>query len=170
MTVWMRPSWLNPKIEIRQSGIAGTGMFAKEALQSGEKAVVFGGLYADTEGANEAVEQGKGVMQWDDDIWSIETDIDDPAYRVNHSCSPNLWMQDAYTLAARTDIAPGTELTADYALWEADENYVSRWRCGCGAPGCRGCVTGQDWRSPQLQQAYSGHFSPLINKRIFSRS
>jgi len=36
----------------------------------------------------------------------------------------NLWMKDAYTLIAKTDINRGEEITADYVLWEADEAYV----------------------------------------------
>jgi uncharacterized protein len=166
MHVFTQPSWLNPRIEIKVSPIAGAGMFAKERLQTGEIAVIFGGSYADTEGAQEAIGQGKGVMQWDDDLWSIEVEGDDPVYSINHSCDPNVWMQDAYTLIARTDIQPGAEITADYALWEADEDYVSQWECHCGGRGCRGSVTGKDWQSRTIQQAYQGHFSPLINKRI----
>lgn len=166
MPVVVRPSWLHPRIAIRQSAIARVGMMAVERINAGETVVVFGGLYADTEGAQAAVRQGKGVMQWDDEIWSIETDSDDPAYLINHSCAPNTWMQDAFTLVARTDIQSGQEITADYALWEADEDYVSPWMCGCGTPHCRGRITGRDWRLPALQQDYAAHFSPLINRRI----
>jgi hypothetical protein len=166
MAVFSRPSWLNPKIQIRESATTGRGMYATQALQAGEKALVFGGLYADSQGAAEAQRQGKGVMQWDENVWSIETESDDPVYLINHSCNPNTWMQDAYTLIARRDIQPGEEITADYALWEADEEYVSQWECQCGAPDCRKQVTGKDWRLARLQEAYRGHFSPLMNRRI----
>ncbi|MBZ0290234.1 MAG: SET domain-containing protein-lysine N-methyltransferase, partial [Anaerolineae bacterium] len=162
----MQPSWLNPRIEIRSTPAAGKGMFAKEMICAGEKVLVFGGLYADSAGADEAIRAGKGVMQWDDDLWSIETESDDPVYLINHACQPNVWMADAYTLVARADIAPDAEITADYALWEADETYVASWECHCGAPDCRGRITGKDWRLPRLQQAYAGHFSPLLNRRI----
>ena len=40
---------------------------------------------------------------------------------TNHSCDPNVWMQDEVTLAARRDIAIGEELTIDYAMIEGDE-------------------------------------------------
>jgi hypothetical protein len=89
-----------------------------------------------------------------------------PDHFLNHSCDPNTWMTDEVTLVARRDIAQDEELTADYAMWEADENHVMRWACACGSPLCRGRVTGQDWRLPELQQRYRGHFSPLINQRI----
>ncbi len=110
--------------------------------------------------------EGKLVMQWDEDLFSVENRGDDIGYYINHSCDPNLWMQDAYTLVAKRDIEEGEEITADYALWEADENYVSKWKCSCGLSFCRKRITGKDWRLPGLQKRYKGHFSPLINKRI----
>ena len=83
---------------------------------------------------------------------------------MNHSCDPNVWMLDQVTLVTRREIEPGGELTADYALWEADEGWVGRWECRCGASRCRGRVTGQDWRSRELQERYRGHFSPFIER------
>ncbi|MCL5006979.1 MAG: SET domain-containing protein-lysine N-methyltransferase [Patescibacteria group bacterium] len=86
-------------------------------------------------------------------------------YFINHSCDSNTWMADAFTLIARRDIKRGEEITADYALWE-NENYSSDWQCVCGSPFCRGHITGDDWRLPEVQKRYRGHFSPLINKKI----
>jgi uncharacterized protein len=166
MNASTQPSWISSKIEIKESALGGAGMFAKEEIQAGEKAVIFGGVYTDENGAEQAQKQGKLVMQWDDDLWSVEERGDDPTYFVNHSCDPNLWMQDAFTLIARKDIQRGEEITADYALWEADEGFVSQWACHCGSPRCRGKVTGKDWQLPELQQTYQQHFSPFINKRI----
>jgi len=53
-------------------------------------------------------------------------------------------------------------------LWETDEAYVSAWTCACGSSHCRRHVTGQDWRDSNLQRAYQGHFSPIIEKRILT--
>ncbi|MBI5356696.1 hypothetical protein HZB78_03715 [Candidatus Collierbacteria bacterium] len=75
-------------------------------------------------------------------------------------------MKDAFTITAMRDIKIGEEITADYAIWEADENYISKWECNCGSAFCRQRVTGKDWRLPELQARYKNHFSPLINKRI----
>jgi hypothetical protein len=105
-------------------------------------------------------------MQWDDNVYSVEDSGVDDGYFINHSCDPNSWMQDAFTLIARRDIKKGEELTADYAIWEADENYVSKWECHCNSPLCRKRVTGKDWRLKELQERYNGHFSPLLTKRI----
>ncbi|HEY1074493.1 MAG TPA: AAA family ATPase [Patescibacteria group bacterium] len=159
-------SWINSKAEIKVSPVQGKGLFARELIKGGEEVVRWGGEYTDRVGAEVARNTGKLVMQWDDNLFSIEDRGDDDAYFINHSCEPNLWMKDAYTLIARRDINPGEELTADYALWEADENYVSRWECKCGSSRCRHKITGKDWRRPELQKHYKDHFSPLINKRM----
>lgn len=141
-------------------------MFARGSIVAGEPLVVFGGEYTDAMGAKRAQTSGKLVMQWDDDLFSIEGRGDDQGYFINHSCDPNAWMEDACTIVAMRGIANGEEITADYALWEADENHVSPWSCQCGSTLCRKKITGRDWRMPELQKRYREHFSPLLNKRI----
>jgi len=159
-------TWLNPEIQIMTSPIHGKGMFACSPIEKGETLVVWGDGYTDRAGALKTKRQGKGIMQWDDDIFSIENNENREAYSINHSCDPNCWMMDSYTIGARRDIQAGEEITADYALWEANEELRSPWECNCGSPLCRGKVTGGDWKSGELQKRYHGHFSPLINKRI----
>jgi uncharacterized protein len=75
-------------------------------------------------------------------------------------------MVDEVTLVTRRAIEAGEELTADYALWEMDESWVSGWKCNCGSIHCRGTITGDDWRLRELQARYKGHFLPVITERI----
>ncbi len=105
-------------------------------------------------------------MQLDDNLYSVEERGDDRTYFMNHSCDPNVWMTDAVTLVARRGIPTGEELTVDYALFEADEGFTAKWTCACGSNLCRKRVTGRDWRRPDLQERYAGHFLPLIARRI----
>lgn len=140
-------------------------MFATAQIASGEVVVIWGGCYADAEGAEQARQRGKLVMHLDVDLYSVETRGEDPSYFMNHSCDPNVWMKDATALVSRRAISPGEELTADYALWEG-EDFVSAWECHCGSVLCRHKITGQDWKIQGLQEKYKGHFSPLINKFI----
>jgi hypothetical protein len=74
-------------------------------------------------------------------------------------------MFDAVRLAARRDIAPGEELTADYALWLFDTDWMIE-NCRCGSPRCRGRISGDDWQIPVLQERYAGHFTPFLSDRI----
>jgi hypothetical protein len=45
-----------------------------------------------------------------------------------------------------------------------DEPY--EMQCRCRSPACRGTITGGDWRKPEIQQKYDGHFSWFIQRRI----
>jgi uncharacterized protein len=163
-------NWISTKIKIKNSPLGGKGLFSVESIKKGEKVVVWGGVwkkdYTDRAGTETAKLKGKLIMQWDDNLFSVEIKGDDDSYFINHSCDPTLWMDDAFTLTARKNIDIGQELTADYAMWEADENYISNWECNCGYAKCRKHITGRDWRLPSLQKRYKNHFSPLINKRI----
>jgi uncharacterized protein len=165
--------WMSPKVEVETSALHGRGIIALSTIACGEPILVWGGPgYTDKAGALEALRRKKSVMQWDDDIFSYEVDGDEndgEPFMINHSCDPNAWMNGAHTICARRNIAPGEEITADYALWEADEGHVSAWVCHCGTSLCRGRVTGVDWKDPGLRERYRGHFSPLLNKHIEQR-
>ena len=161
-----KEDWITPKVALRNNSLAGKGLFAVETIKEGEEVVKWGGMYVHSQEAARAKAQGKHVMQFDDDLYSVEDAGDSDAYFVNHSCDPNLWMKDTFTLQAKRDINKGEEITADYAMWEADENYVSTWECRCGSTDCRHRVTGKDWMLPELQEKYRNHFIPLINRRI----
>ena len=81
-------------------------------------------------------------------------DPDDPIRFGNHSCDPNLWMVGAVEVVARSSIAPGAELTVDYAT----QTGVPWWSmaCACGSALCREVITGKDWRLASLRRAYRG--------------
>jgi hypothetical protein len=142
------------------SEIEGTGLFAGRAFDEGETVIVLGGTVIDdaelarlTPHSSLAVGEGVNLMQADDD----------PAQYGNHSCDPNLWLADEVTVATRRPVEAGEELTIDYATFS-----VVSWQmgCSCGAASCRGVVTGDDWRRPDLRERYAGRFSPFINARI----
>lgn len=82
-------------------------------------------------------------------------------YYVNHSCDPNMWGDHI----ARRDIETGEEITTDFALFSAFPNYLLE-PCSCGSKHCRGRVTGDDWKMPELQGLYRGQFTPYIERLI----
>lgn len=61
---------------------------------------------------------------------------------LSHSCNPNcvLDMQ-RFRLLALRDIPSDTVLTIDYAVTE--DELFKQFPCSCGAPNCRGWVTGR---------------------------
>jgi uncharacterized protein len=82
---------------------------------------------------------------------------------LNHSCDPNLGGRGEITFAAMRDIRASEELTHDWAM-TADDDYSIE--CNCGAANCRKIVTGKDWRRPELQKRYAGHFSAYLARKI----
>ena len=82
---------------------------------------------------------------------------------TNHSCHPNIGVQGQIVFVALREIAAGEELTHDWATTD-DDDYALE--CRCGAPACRGTVTGQDWKREDLQRKYRGHFSWYLQRKI----
>jgi hypothetical protein len=96
--------------------------------------------------------------------------MDEPADFINHSCDPNCGLQGQIILVAMTDIQPGEEVTFDYAM--TDSSPFDEFDCSCASPRCRGKVTRDDWKLPDLWQRYEGYFSTYLGNRInkFRRS
>ena len=154
-----------PGLRAAASPIDNLGLVTDEPIGAGETVMTWGGrLYRRRDLVNGGVPAGSSYSFIDEDLLMAGAD-DDLDYFVNHSCDPNLWMQDDITVVARRDIAAGEELTGDYALWEGDTTYVLD-PCRCGSGACRGRVTGDDWQLDVLQRRYAGHFLPYLQRRI----
>lgn len=156
-------------MEVRSSPIEGRGLFARAPIAPGEPVIVMGGrVLTDEEFVAVGARLAKYSAATIDEGLNILLDDDTPVQFGNHSCDANLWMQDAVTMAARRPIAVDEEITVDYATHTADKPW--RMLCRCGAPACRGVVTQDDWRRPDVQARYPGHFSPFLNARIAAAS
>lgn len=140
--------WLRPRVEVRRSTIEGLGLFAQEPLGEGEVVERLGGRLID-DAALSALTPPYSSLTVDDGRHLL-IDPASPVRYGNHSCDPNLWHADATTVVARRAIAADEELTIDYAT----HTGVEAWEmvCRCGAPGCRGLVTGADWRRPERRR------------------
>ena len=164
-------AWIHPAVEMRPSPIAGMGMFARRTILAGEIVIIWGGVVFSLQEIQAGKADPDTIAVLDEGLYLADP-CDAPTqddYSLTHSCDPNRWMQDDRTLAARREIPPGKELTADYALWL----YGVEWSldpCRCGSGLCRGRVTAQDWQLPELQSRYAGHFTPLINRLILQMS
>lgn len=159
---------MSSKIDIRPSGDRGRGLFAKVAISEGEEVIRFGGIPM----TGEEIRAGRAnphsfIAVSDDCFLGVPAGSPEQGDEyLNHSCDPNLWMTDEVTLVARRLIQPSEELTADYAMWEFDENWQAPWCCTCGAPACRGKFTGMDYRTERLDCKYVGHIAPFLKKRL----
>jgi hypothetical protein len=82
---------------------------------------------------------------------------------INHACDPNLGWAGAALVTLR-EIVADEELLVDYAMSTSDPAYLLR--CHCASYRCRQMVEGEDWRIPQLQQRYAGHWAPAVQAFI----
>lgn len=161
-------SWALPFLELRDSKTHGKGVFTSRPIKKGEVVIVWGGIAFTQKGGALETAKNPSIVGIGEDLY-LSNPKDEPFSiddHMNHSCDPNIWMQDEVTLIARRDIAADEELTADYAMWFAHEDYTMEQPCNCNAEACRKFVAGRDWKLENLQQAYKGHFSPFINERV----
>jgi SET domain-containing protein len=156
-------SYLSPKLQAR-SKTYGHGIFAKEPLAKDEVLAVFGGSVHPWEAFSALPERERSLsLQVEENLFLVPDKIGDGDY-VNHSCDPNAGLSGQIALVAMRDIQSGEEVCFDYAM--SDTTPYDEFECECGAPNCRGRVTGNDWRIPALQERYAGYFIPYVQRRI----
>jgi len=146
-------SYLSPKTEKRKSLINGRGLFAKQAIKMGEIVVVKGGYILSRAQRDQIGKKlGPSEIQIKEELFIGPTrrrEREGGMMHLNHSCEPNLGLQGQVVYVALRDIEIDEELTFDYAMSD-DEFY--EMKCRCGAPTCRGMITGLDWRKPEISE------------------
>jgi SET domain-containing protein len=160
-------SYRSPKTVVKESPIQGRGLFAREAIARGEVVAVKGGsIFTRATLRALAPALGPAEIQVGEDLFIGPLTADereDSMIFSNHSCAPNIGVEGQIVFVALRDVAPGEELTHDWATTDDDTYEMA---CRCGAPSCRGTVTGQDWRRPELQERYRGHMSSYLQRKI----
>ena len=162
-------SYLSPRLEARpKGGGTGNGIFAIEPLKQGELLAVFGGNVYPLEAFMALTEHERSLsIQVEENLFLVPEHIGQGDY-VNHSCDPNAGLSGQIALVALRAIRPGEEVCFDYAM--SDTLPYDEFECACGAANCRGRVTGNDWRIPELQRRYAGYFVPYVQRRIAALS
>jgi hypothetical protein len=178
----------HPNITIGPSPLGGKGLFAKAKIYAGEVVWEDEACF-DTDDVLtyeqiERLDLDKRLVflhfsyQIGEDKWSgvideAEAELD-ASHFYNHSCDPTTWFIDEVTMTARRDIEAGEEITFDYGTmyafeWPEDirkEALPHTIKCLCGAAKCRGKVTINDWKIPELRERYKGKWIPFIQKWI----
>lgn len=157
----------SPKTVVASSAIHGRGLFAAAPIAKGEIVAVKGGAIVDRETLSHLTPRfGPAEIQIGDDLFicpTREEDRDGSMIWSNHSCDPNIGVRGQIVFVAMRDIAAGEELTHDWATTDDDPSSMT---CHCGAPTCRGTVTGQDWRRRDLQEKYGQYMSAYLLDKI----
>lgn len=142
------------------------GVFARQPIPAGTLLALWAGDAVDYDTVlGLDAETRRRSLQVEDDLFLVSR-VEGPADWINHSCSPNAGMAGQLTLVALRDIRRGEQICYDYAM--TDASSYDEFICQCGAPECRGRITGRDWALPHLWDSYGPHFSPYILRRIAS--
>jgi len=160
-------SYLSPKAAVESSPIHGRGLFATGEFQLGEIVCVKGG-YIFTKDVLDVIAPvlGPAEIQIADGLFIGPGNAGEREGGMifsNHSCDPNIGVQGQIVFVALRPIAPGEELTHDWATTDDDDYSMT---CRCGAAACRGVITGKDWQNHDLQRKYRGRFSWYLQQKI----
>jgi uncharacterized protein len=153
-------------VVVAESAIEGRGLFCTGSIAAGTLVARLGGRLVDGPSLRIMLDTSTSYV----DTITVLPDVHlvlpgrQPIGFGNHSCDPTLWHTGAFALSARRDIAAGEEVTVDYATQTAEPGFVLD--CRCGSVGCRGTVTGGDWRLAELQERYGEHWVPALRVLI----
>ncbi len=163
--------WVDARLVVRDSPIDGRGLFFTCDVEEGTVVVRLGGRLVGSAELDGLIETATA----DPHASYVDTiTVYDDAHLVlppcsavhfgNHGCEPTLWHVGPYEVAARRDVTGGEEATIDYGTQSGAAGFSMV--CKCGSTACRGVVTSGDWRLPELQQRYAGHWVPALERRI----
>ncbi len=166
-----RDVWVHPALSIAPSSIAGDGLVLTDDVPSGTVLIRLGGhLVSSAELARRIAAAGADVDAPYVDTITVYEDAHlvlpdrSPAHFGNHRCDPTAWHEGPYAIVARRGLHAGEEMTIDYATSSGAGGF--RMMCACRSALCRRTVTCEDWRLPELQARYAGHWVPALADRI----
>lgn len=159
-------AYLTDKCEVRNRDVTGgKAVYARDTIEPGELVAIWSGRVVPAGALGELPEEiRRHTVQIEEGLYLASLSPDEPPDFINHSCEPNAGLDGQIAIVALDRIHPGDEVTIDYAM--CDGSPYDEFACACGSPCCRGRVTGEDWRRPDLWERYAGHFSPYLERRI----
>jgi uncharacterized protein len=159
-------AYLTDKCEVQNRDVTGgKAVYARDIIEPGELIGVWSGRIIPAEALDELPEEiRRHTVQVEERLYLASVSGDEPPDFINHSCEPNAGLDGQIVIVALQRIHPGEEVTIDYAM--CDGTPYDEFECACGTLLCRGRVTGEDWRNPELWERYAGHFSPYLERRI----
>ncbi|MDH3760455.1 MAG: SET domain-containing protein-lysine N-methyltransferase [Gammaproteobacteria bacterium] len=160
-------TYRSPKIEVRSDTLSGRGVVAIADIARDEiVAIKAGNIITRDELEQATAEAGDMALQIEDEFYlapQSPDEVEDMSVFINHSCDPNVGFRGQVVYVAMRDIGAGEELCHDYSMERSDAYTLD---CHCGSPLCRGKVSGQDWKLPELQARYGDYFSIYIRNKF----
>lgn len=167
----MSTTWADSRLVKKTSKISGDGIFVNNDIKKGEVLMIFGGEIVSKKNLTEKkyrLQTAFPISQDEFIVLPVSNTQDTIDEYLNHSCNPTAWLIDEVTVVARRNIKKGQEITVDVATWDIDEEWLfsDDGLCYCGKKICRKILNPQDYKRPELQKRYKGHFSPYIQNLI----
>jgi SET domain-containing protein len=134
------------QIEVRESGVHGRGVYARQLIARGTRIIEYTGERVSWEAAPD--DENPHTFNFGlDNGYVINPEVGgNDARWINHSCDPNceaVEEDDRIFIYAIRNIQPGEELLYDYHM-ELDEPITEstkkKFGCQCGASNCRGTM------------------------------
>ncbi len=147
----------NEYMEVRESSIHSTGVFAKKFIPKGTRITEYIGDKLTKEEADKKLDETHDASRKNENhaatyIFELndEYDIDgnvpeNDARFINHSCNPNCEVdiaEDKIWIDTIKDIQEGEELSYDYGF-DFDEDFYEH-PCKCGVKNCVGYIISQE--------------------------
>lgn len=163
--------WLNPSLEVRDTGRCGKGTFAIKNIKKDEILLILSGyvMKLSEEESLPGSLSDNGIQVSDSISLCVSKKSELGGINFfNHSCEPNAGIKGQIFLVAMRDIKKGEEVAFDYAMTLCESKDVSPYKmeCLCVSKSCRGVVTDSDWRDIKLQKKYKGYFQYFIQEKI----
>ncbi len=148
----------NTKVEIKETGKYGLGLFASEDIKKEEIVDDFspGNVYSAKKCSELPKEIADYAVQFEEHKW---IDYQSNGCYINHSCEPNCGVKGNFQIVAMRDIKKGEELTYDY---EMTENSDWRMECKCGSKSCRKIIGAYDNMPPSVREKYKGYIAQWL--------
>ncbi len=148
------------RISARHSPVHGTGLFALQSLEAGERLIEYKGEVTSWRRAapRKRSDAGHTLVFGLSDGRDIDGSRSGNSARfLNHACEPNceaIEVGDRVFIHALCAIDAGNELFIDYGLvidGELTDEVRAQYACHCGAPACRQSMIGGTATSPQAE-------------------
>ena len=140
---------MNDLFEIKESKIAGNGVFSLKKIERGQTICFLTGELCTLDEVirrcNKGIEEPSDPLEVEDEEY---LDLDEVSRTFNHSCNPNSYIRGKNELVALKDIKIGEEITYDYSTTMNDNEKKIKdagrelWtsECHCGSKNCRGII------------------------------
>jgi uncharacterized protein len=162
-------NWVHRSLGVGPTKDCGLGTIALDDIEEGTLLVVYGGqVFTLEEFELLSTEMQSFPYQVDENLFLGPRDLTEIGIgeRINHSCEPNSGFRGSIHVVALRDIRRGEQITFDYATCVSAEHDVFVMQCKCGCSTCRGVITGEDWRIPELYNRLLDFYQPYLQNKV----